>query len=216
MINARVLLPSPRTVEQLRVRQPTRQDAAIVLCGGGDPFAEYALAKELCARAERNVTLFVGNDMIEHCPDHVDHAVSLHPEKLQIWLPARRAAGFNNPPRIWAHRNYEANVTDWTRDWQGSTGLFCVKIAREQGFVHVLLCGVHMTVEGNHFVRGQPWMASHGFRRGWTARLGHLRPYVRSYGGWTQQELGAPTEQWLRDEIEERHSVAASNMGLKA
>lgn len=186
-------------------RAPTRQDTAIVVCGGGDPFAEYQLARELCEKAERNVTIFAGNDMIEKFPGHVDHAISLHPDKFQLWLPRRNAAGFNRAERVWAHRNYEHFVTHWTRDWSGSTGLFCVKVARECGFTHVILCGVHMTVEASHFIRNQPWNAALGFRRGWTAHMRDLRPYVRSYGGWTRDELGEPTEEWLRQEIADRH-----------
>lgn len=196
-------------------RKPTTQDVAIVMCGGGEPFTEYELARELCAKAGRNATIFAGNDMIEKFPGDIVHAVSLHPDKFQLWLPRRKSAGFNDPEHIWAHRNYEGCVTDWTRDWTGSTGLFCVKIARENGFVHIILCGVHMTVEANHFVRGQPWTAALGFRRGWNARLNSLRPYVRSYGGWTQEQLGTPTEQWLRDDIEDRH-LDRPTAGLKA
>lgn len=202
---------------------PTNQDAAIVVCGGGDPFAEYAQALALCNTVGRTVTIFAGNDMVEKMPDHVEHAVSLHPDKFKIWLPRRKANGFNDPPHIWAHRNYDGCVTEWTRDWAGSTGLMCAKVAREIGFVHVILCGVPMTIEGNHFVRQQPWNHALGFRKGWNAHHRELQPYVRSYGGWTQERFGAPTEDWLREDIVERHSVnkhqynmSGSNGGLKA
>lgn len=186
-------------------RAPTTQETAIVMCGGGDPFAEYEIARDLCAKAERNVTIFAGNDMIEKFPGEITHAVSLHPDKFQLWLPRRCTAGFNTPANVWAHRNYDLHVTHWTRDWQGSTGLFCVKVARECGFTHIILCGVHMTVEGNHFVRGKPWNAALGFQRGWTARLRELQPYVRSNEGWTYEQFGAPTEEWLRDDIADQH-----------
>jgi hypothetical protein len=193
---------------------PTTQEAAIVMGGGGDPLAEYELAKELCARAGRTVTIFAGNDMIEKFPDDITHAVSLHPDKLQLWLPRRQAAGFNQPEKVWAHRNYEGAVTHWTRDWSGSTGLFCVKIAREAGFVHIILCGVPMTVEGDHFIREQPWSAAIGFLKGWNAHLSELKPYVRSYAGWTQEQLGTPTEDWLRSDIIDPGS--APSVGQKA
>jgi hypothetical protein len=183
----------------------TKQDAAVIVCGGGDPFDEYRQAVEMCAKANRTVTIFAGNDMVEKMPDDISHALSLHPDKFALWLPRRRAAGFNDPPQIWAHRNYDGCVTHWTRDWSGSTGLLCVKVARELGFVHVLLCGVHMTVEGNHFVRQQPWNNALGFRKGWNAHYRELQPYVRSFGGWTQEKFGAPTEEWLREDIAERH-----------
>ena len=198
-----------------RVIEPTRQDAAIVMCGGGDPFAEYAQAKELCAKADRTITIFAGNDMIEKFPEDIAHAITLHPEKLPIWLPRRRASGFNMPEKIWAHRNYEGLVTHWTRDWSGSTGLFCIKIAREFGFVHVITCGVHMTVESKHFVRDQPWNEAHGFRRGWNCRLKELQPYVRCYGGWTEEQFGAPTETWLRTDIVDQHTPRPL-VGLRA
>lgn len=196
-------------VAPLFSRAPTTQEVAVVMCGGGEPFAEYELARELCAKADRNVTIFAGNDMIEHFSGDIAHAATLHPDKLQLWLPRRRAAGYNMPDKVWAHRPW-SGITDWTRDWQGSTGLFCTKVARECGFVHVILCGVHMTVEGAHFVRKQQWNAAHGFRRGWTARMNHLRPYVRSFGGWTKEQLGAPTEEWLRETIVDQHVNLAS------
>ncbi len=198
-----------------RALSPTRQDVAVVMCGGGDPFAEYVQAKELCAKAERTITIFAGNDMIEKFPEDIMHAITLHPDKLSIWLPRRRAAGLNVPEKVWAHRNYEGAVTHWTRDWSGSTGLFCVKIARELGFVHVITCGVHMTVEGKHFVRDQPWNAAHGFRRGWNAHMKELQPYVRCYGGWTQEQFGTPTETWLRTDIVDQHTPRPL-AGLKA
>jgi hypothetical protein len=204
--------PAPPPV----VYAPTTQDVAIVMGGGGDPFAEYKIARGLCERAEKNVSIFAGNDMIEHFPENIDHAVSLHPDKLRHWLPRRKASGFNDPPKVWAHRNYEGAVTHWTRDWSGSTGLFCVKIARELGFVHIVVCGVHMNVESDHFVRKMAWNAALAFRRGWTAHANELRPYLRSMGGWTQQEFGAPTEEWLRADIQDTHRNRNYIGGLKA
>lgn len=194
---------------------PTTQDVAVVMCGGGDPFAEWELTKKLCERAGKNVSIFAGNDMIEHFPENIDHAITLHPDKLSLWLPRRKASGFNDPPKVWAHRNYEGAVTHWTRDWSGSTGLFCIKIAREHGFVHIIACGVHMTIHGNHFVRQSPWTAATGFLRGWDARAEELQPYLRSMGGWTQEQFGAPTEEWLRTDIADTHRAYASR-GLKA
>lgn len=203
-------------VAPMIVVAPTTQDVAIVMCGGGDPFAEWELAKAMCDRAGKVASVFAGNDMIEHFPHDIDHALSLHPDKLRLWLPRRKANGYNDPPKVWAHRNYEGAVTNWTRDWSGSTGLFCVKVARECGFVHIITCGVHMTVEGDHFVRKQPWTSALGFKRGWMARTPELRPYLRSMGGWTQEEFGAPTEDWLRTEIVDGHRGNARQTGARA
>jgi hypothetical protein len=189
----------------LNIIAPTTQDIAIVMCGGGEPFEEYENIARMCERSGKVASIFAGNDMIEKFPGDVAHAVTLHPDKLKTWLSRRKSAGFSDVQKVWAHRNYEGSVTNWTRDWSGSTGLFCIKIARECGFVHIVTCGVHMTTEANHFVRKQPWLSAHGFRRGWMIRLPEIRPYVRSMGGWTQEELGAPTEEWLNTEIEDQH-----------
>jgi hypothetical protein len=200
----------------LRVVAPTTQDIAIIMCGGGEPFKEYEIAKEMCDRAGKKVSIFAGNDMIEHFPGDIDHALTLHPEKLSIWLPRRKANGFNDPPKVWAHRNYEGTVTHWTRDWSGSTGLLCVKVARENGFVHIITCGVHMLAESNHFVRKQEWSHAHGFRRGWLAHARQLEPYLRSMGGWTEERFGRPTEDWLLQDITDQHSRAPDPEDLKA
>lgn len=200
-------------VAPLQITAPTTQHTAIVLCGGGDPFAEYDQAVALATAAGRTTTIFAGNDMIEKCPHDIAHALSLHPDKLRLWLPRRKAAGFNDPEKIWAHRNYESIVTHWTRDWAGSTGLFCAKVARENGFTHVVLCGVPMTVEHGHFVRNQPWNAALAFRRGWIARLRELQPYLRSFNGWTKEQFGEPTEEWLRQDIEDQHRGTRPNLG---
>jgi hypothetical protein len=196
-------------------RAPTRQDVAIVVCGGGDPFAEMEAAKAMCIRLGKGFTFIVGNDMIEHCPEHVVHACTLHPDKLGMWLSGRLAKGYDAPDQVWAHRHYESSVTHWTRDWNGSTGLFCAKVARENGFVHVLLCGVPMTVEADHFVRHQRWNAAHGFRKGWHAHFHELRPYIRSFSGWTMEEYGAPSDEWLLSVIEDQHQSRTA-IGTKA
>lgn len=211
MVMAHIMRPpSPPN----HVRAPTTQDIAIVICGGGDPFGEARAAQELVERAGKLAAIFVGNDMIEHYPHHIDYACSLHPEKLPGWTSRRRANGFNDPVETWGHRNYQ-NVTHWTRDWSGSTGLFCVKIAREKGFTHVVCCGVPMTVEAGHFIRHRSWNAALGFQKGWKAHLHELRPYVRSFSGWTAEQLGLPTEEWMKEDISDRH-VPGPRVGQKA
>lgn len=197
---------------------PTRQDVAIVICGGGKPFAEAERAFDLVKCYGRDYEVLVGNDMIAKFGGPVDHACTLHPDKLSMWIGERRTNEYPAPGRIWSHRPF-TNVTDWTRDWNGSTGLFCVKVARELGFTHVILCGVHMSPDSNHFVRGARWDACDGFLNGWRMRLPVLRPYVRSFGGWTREQFGLPTPQWL-DDIEDQHREPAPpgflNKGLKA
>lgn len=190
------------------IMMPTRQDAAIVICGGGDPFAEAEHAFNLCLENDVPYTVFVGNDMIAAFGGPVDHALTLHPDKLRLWTSQRLSNGFPPPSHIWAHRPF-SGVSDFTRDWAGSTGLFAVKVARELGFVHVLLCGVHMNPDSGHFVRKVRWDHCGHFIRAWEMRKASLSPYVRSYGGWTREQYGAPTKEWLLEEIEDKHREPA-------
>lgn len=187
---------------------PTRQDVAIVICGGGDPFAEAERAVSLCDAAQKGYEIFVGNDMISMWPGSVDHALTLHPDKLAMWIGKRSTNHFPPPLHVWAHRPF-TGVTDWTRDWAGSTGLFAVKVARELGFVHILLCGVHMSEDSGHFVRKTRWDACSTFLRGWEMRRAALSPYVRSFGGWTREQYGLPSAEWLTADIEDRHRESA-------
>lgn len=144
--------------------------------------------------------VFVCNDTLSVLPGHIDHAVTLHPDKWAHWRMLRDRAGFPMPGKLWAHRSYPG-FTHWTKDWQGSSGLLMVKIARELGYVHIILCGVPMTVEGNHFARQQKWNAASGFRKGWARVQGSLRPFLRSMSGWTMEHFGAPNYDWLKADI---------------
>lgn len=178
---------------------PARQDLAIVMCGGGDPYAEM---DRTCRMLDGDIaTIIVGNDQIERYPGFIDHAVTLHPDKFSMWMSRRRANGFPMPSRAWAHRPY-SGISDWSRDWHGSTGLFAIKLARELGYVHIVLCGVPMEATAGHFVRQKDWPEAEAFKRAWLPRLTSLKPYVRSWGGWTREMFGEPTREWLSAEIE--------------
>lgn len=199
---------------------PPHDHAAIVICGGGDPFAEFEDADKLCRTAGKEADYFIGNDMIGAFPEYATHALTLHPDKLSHWRSIRITKGYPTAGmQFWSHRPY-SGVNHYTRDWAGSTGLFCVKVARELGYKHVILCGVHMSAESNHFQRKVEWKDCNGFRRGWVQNMHKLRPYVRSFGGWTCAELGRPTLEWLSSPIVDQHPEPAPpgyfNGGLKA
>lgn len=151
----------------------------------------------MCETAEKTFATFVCNDTLTIFPYHVNYAVTLHPEKMPGWLHERHKNGHPLPyDQSWCHRSY-LGFTNHTRDWQGSSGLFMVKIALEQGFTHVILCGVPMTVEGDHIIRHKPWNSAGGFVRGWQRHIREIRANVRSMSGWTQEQLGAPDYIWL-------------------
>jgi hypothetical protein len=184
---------------------PAKRDIAIVVGGGGDPISEFDAAKAMCEDASRSVATFVCNDMIALFPYPIDFAGTLHPDKMHVWIRLRTEHSYPMPlGSIWSHRSYKG-FTHHTRDWQGSSGLLMTKIARECGYTHIILAGVPMTVDAEHFVRHQRWNAAPGFVRGWRRQEGILRPYVRSISGWTQETFGAPSIEWLVENIPDRN-----------
>lgn len=81
----------------------------------------------------------------------------------------------------------------------GGSGLIAVKVARQQkGARKLLLCGIPMLESFGHYDGDGPWKEANIHRKAWEKMLPELRPYVRSMSGWTQEQLGAPTMEWLR------------------
>jgi hypothetical protein len=114
------------------------------------------------------------------------------------WLFNRRKSGLPEPQEIWAHMKHAAVTHDTASlEWQGSSGLFAVQVAKRKGFQKIITCGIPMTVEGSHFERHQLWQSAIAFRDGWVRCKSQLAPYVRSMSGWTEQMFGSPTHEWL-------------------
>jgi hypothetical protein len=173
---------------------------AIVLGGANDVLAEYEKAAVLCAAAGARSMVLATNDMIEVFAGRIDHAVTLHQEvKLPIWMDKRAKKELAMPAEVWAPRAARY-VTRTCAQWgQGSVGLYAVKIAlRELGCRCILLCGVPMTLEGNHFRRQRPWKDYHVFRKLWLTHKDEIALHVRSYAGWTAELLGTPTIEFVK------------------
>lgn len=205
-----------QTGETSPIEYPAKQDIALIVGGGGDPISEFDAAKVLCDVAHKTIATFVCNDMIALFPHRIDFGGTLHPDKMITWMNAREKNGHPMPvSTTWAHRPYKG-FTNHTKDWQGSSGLFMTKIARENGYTHIILCGVPMAVEFDHFVRHVRWNAAPGFIRGWRRQHHELAPFVRSMSGWTKEQFGEPTFTWLTDEIPDLHPMRPQTGGLKA
>jgi hypothetical protein len=137
------------------------------------------------------------NDIGTRWAGHIDHWVTLHPEKMAGWIRARNARGFPGGFVTWSHKG--GHLDRRSADWAGSSGLFAVKIALELGCTHVVACGVPMEPDKGHFFDKSTWNDAHQFRRGWERRREEIAPFVRSMSGWTKGLLGEPSPQWLSD-----------------
>lgn len=168
---------------------------ALVVGGAECVWKDLEAAQALCLQYGREFEAFIINDMIAQYPGKA-RAVSLHPDKLESWLTKRQQAGLPKPLQVWTHRAHKLS-TNATPDFGGSSGLFAAKIAHHNcGIAQVLLCGVPMTPEGNHFVRHAPWRAFYSFRKAWEREMPTLG-FLRSMSGWTAEKLGKPTPEWL-------------------
>lgn len=184
----------------------SQDDVAILVGGGNDAFAEYQTALELCMSAGKNVVNFVCNDALSCFPGIIHHACTLHPDKWTYWNAVRTRGGHPPVQHLWSHRSYPG-FHYHTKDWQGSSGLFMCKVARELGHTHIIGCGIPMTIEGGHFARDQQWNAAPGFRRGWARVQGSLKPFLRSMSGWTKEHFGLPDAEWLNSIIPDPHPM---------
>jgi len=198
----------------------TDRDVAIVVGGSAACMEEFEAARTLVVGNNKTYELFCVNDQIARFPEHIDNAVTLHPIKLSAWFADRLRAALPGIDRVWAHHPAEG-VTNSTPEWNGSVGLLAVACARVRGYTHIILAGVPMEVMHGHFIRQRRWNDAHGFRRGWERVLAPknpktIVPYVRSMSGWTRERLGAPTAEWLAEDIPDRHPISRKPVSMRA
>jgi Methyltransferase domain len=176
-------------------------ETVAVVIGGAECWQED-LEKARKLLGGQRIKFFFINDQIKTFAEP-GVAVTLHPDKLNghfAWLLVRRKAGLPEPDQIWAHRKHAAVTHDTaSKDWGGSSGLFAVQVARREGYRHIIGCGIPMTVDGSHYIRRQKWQSAIAFRSGWMNCKNEIAPYFRSMSGWTAEQFGSPTEDWLTE-----------------
>ncbi len=162
-------------------------------CVHADAAAAYAMLKPDAIAA----TNCIGFDW----PGRVDYWFTLHPKSIGVWpgmpgaLRRRENAGLNRP-QTWAHKS-GLGIDRHTPDWGGSTGLLAVKGLRQLRFNRIVLAGVPMSPEQNHYYEGTGWSHATHYRKGWREHRDEIAPFVRSMSGWTREIFGAPTAEWL-------------------
>ncbi|CAH1661780.1 conserved hypothetical protein [Hyphomicrobiales bacterium] len=179
---------------------------ALILGGADSVWRDEKAARKL---AKFHATIAV-NDAGAAYSGPVDILATLHPEKLGRWIAERRERRFPSFGRIAAHAGNGTTgrrgepPADISTDYRwpgmsvsGSSGLFAVKVAIEQGFDRIVLCGVPMEPAGAHFFDPRAWKECEIFKEAWITALPHIAEKTRSMGGWTQELLGPATRDWL-------------------
>jgi len=128
---------------------------------------------------------------------------SVHANELAEWVTLRRELEMNVncpifgesflPGQDRACPTYYGPVK-----WRGSSALYVVQWALEQGYSRLVLAGVHLT--GNTREHPGEVLASPGpyeqYREGWRDAFTEIRGRVYSLGGWTREFLGPPPGHW--------------------
>lgn len=136
----------------------------------------------------------------------LDAWVTLHPERMHKEAHARAERGYPNAKRIYSHITrgpkevtHQMNYKFAAQRTSGSSGLFAVKVALlELGYNRIVLCGIPMDkTYGRIDDRSPVWTGAEAFKPAFLDVLEELRPYVRSMSGWTAQQFGLPTREWL-------------------
>lgn len=178
----------------------------IIIGGGNTVWDDIAEARKLGTYQ----AVIAVNDIGAEYPGHIDIWASLHPEKLPKWTADRHAKGFA-PAGMYAAHNGNTNdgrlgrfQPDYKTDYRwpemgssGSSGLFAVKVALEQGYNRVVLCGVPMRAEAAHFFEARQWSEVKAFTEAWKLARHRYADNTRSMSGWTAEILGKPSKEWL-------------------
>lgn len=187
---------------------------AIVLGRGAAVWEEMEAAKQLLGSHPRTIvaTKRAGRDY----DGPVHEWPSFHPEMFAGWIAER--AKHNRPPaqRLWSARspkvkspsNYGLAI-NWLESIGGSSGLLAIQVGfaigrppydNEPLIDKMILCGIPME-ESVRYDDGKIWKEALFYRDHWIKYFRddpRRRDHVRSMSGWTQELLGAPTEEWLR------------------
>lgn len=174
----------------------TKPKSAVILGGSTGVFSDYV---EACAMWDFDEVIAI-NDIGAEIPE-TTHWCSMHPEKMPKWLGQRRFNGFPEPKDFWTSRDRQPpeglDVEFKTlRNTRGGSGLLAIHVARFLGCEKIVLCGIPMTPNGEHYHTAGLWKECKLYRVVWEKNP-TLKEDVRSFSGWTRLTLGPPTKEWL-------------------
>lgn len=170
----------------------------LILGGAGTIWTDAADALDLGCY---DLTIAI-NDFGARWSGPINIWCTLHPIKMAGWRSARERAGYPAALRHIGH--VPADGVDEGREYRfpgqpssGSSGLFAVKLALDQGYNRIVLAGVPMTPDHGHHDDGKPWDECGAYLPAWQWALPIMWGKVRSMSGWTAEKFGQPDVGWL-------------------
>lgn len=165
---------------------------------------------------------------VEHClivavndagvvyPGKIDHWVTMHPEELEWRKIRRQENGYPDGFETWTRpypfgmKDREDKCDHLIGGFNGSSGLVGVGVGLEVADV-AIGCGLPMD-NRPHIATGKRWEACVGYRDRWIELRPLLSKRFRSVSGWTMEQFGPPTAEWLESHISyplaEAHTTA--------
>jgi len=170
--------------------------SAIILGGANTVWLDIKKAFEL----HNFETVLAVNDIGCEYPK-VDHWCTMHPEKMDSWIEKRRANGYPDPKAFWTAYERTGRTTfdyEMIRNTKGGSGLLAVYVARKLGYKKIVLAGIPMHQQFEHYHTPGTWRECHFYQVVWEHDKS-LTEFddVRSLSGWTKERYGEPTLEWL-------------------
>lgn len=137
-------------------------------------------------------------------PGELHAWVTLHPDWMPDYRSRRKARGYPEPREVVAHKPGPGIDRIAESRWpeqkyrSGASGMFAAKVALDDGFDRVVLCGIPMDQQVGRIDGRKTWPAANTYRQAVTLALPRLKGKVRSMSGWTREVLGAPDADWLQ------------------
>lgn len=180
---------------------------AVVIGGSPSTWIELTLAQGM---AEFDMVVAVNRAGVDYRGE-IDHWVTYHPECFVDWITERELSNHTGKVKhLWTATGRQVESDLEVRrlgSWGGSSGLFGVAVALENGAERVALCGVPMDGRQGHYHdrsdggKGN-WSVATVLRPAWLKAMPTIKGKVRSFSGWTMKQLEGlpPSIEWLHGE----------------
>lgn len=130
----------------------------------------------------------------------LDAFVTFHAEKLAGWRNKRIELGLPEPG-VWItapRRPLPDFPVETVPNWGGSSAFLAVSAAINHfGADKIIVAGVPLCYKTSHFDKPKPFTAAGTYRRGWLTQKKLLDGRLKSMSGWTAEQYGMPSREWI-------------------
>ena len=148
--------------------------------------------------------IIVVNDIGIDWNNRIDAWCSYHSDLLQVWTEKRERLKLPRAGELWCGPVKPRHIKipmQCLRTKGGSSGMLGAFIALEKKADKIVLCGIPLDPNMNHFnnkQHGKPWKDGKHYQKHWRENLPALQDKVKSFRGFTGKLLGAPTPDWIK------------------